>query len=85
MEEQQDVRLTYSHKYTENTTTCGTICTENLRKLTKDLKIKIELEKHYKTRKNKRKKKNKRKRSKMKQARTCSPSREVGRGVAPAP
>ena len=35
MAEQQDVRPTYSHKYIENTTTCGTIRTENLRKTDK--------------------------------------------------
>lgn len=34
MVEQQDVRLIYSHKYIENTTTCGTICTEHLQKKT---------------------------------------------------
>ena len=31
MAEWQDVRLTYSHKYTENTTTCVTVHTENVK------------------------------------------------------
>ena len=35
MAEQQDLRLTYFYKYTENTSTCGTIHTENLLKTNK--------------------------------------------------
>ena len=35
MVEQQDIRLIYSHKYIENTTICGTLCTENLQKTEK--------------------------------------------------
>ena len=35
MAEQQDLRLTYFYKYTENTSTCGTIHTENLLKTDK--------------------------------------------------
>ena len=46
LEEQQDIRLTYSHKYIENTATCGTIHREHLWKIDKDLKIMIEQEKH---------------------------------------
>ena len=35
MVEKQAITLIYSHKYTENTTTCGTIHTENLQKTDK--------------------------------------------------
>ena len=51
MEEWQDVRHIYSHKYIENITICGIIHTEYLWKTpAKDLKIIIEKEKDYKTR-----------------------------------
>ena len=35
MAEQQDMRLTYSHRHTENATTHGTLCTENVPKTDK--------------------------------------------------
>ena len=50
MAEQQDVRLIYPHKHIENTTICGTVHSENLRKTDKRPKITIKQEKHYKTR-----------------------------------
>lgn len=37
MAEEQDVRLIYSHKYSENPNIRGIIHTENLHTLTKDL------------------------------------------------
>ena len=45
MVEQQDVRLIYSHKYTENTTINGIIHAENLQKTDKNLKTIMEQEK----------------------------------------
>lgn len=50
MAEDQEVTLTYSHKYNENTTTRATFYTENLWKTEKDLKIMIKQDKLYKTR-----------------------------------
>ena len=49
MAEQQDVRLTYSHEYTENTTTCGIICAENLWKTDKRHQDYDKTRKHYQT------------------------------------
>ena len=66
MEDQQDIRLIYSHKYIENTTICGTICTENLQK---DLKIMVEQEKHYKTRQDIKKKEDEQEKKKQKEMR----------------
>lgn len=81
MVEQQDIRLTYSQKYIENTITCGTIGTENLQKTHKRLcQNKKNITNRTKERRN-----NKRKRSRRKRDGTCSPRRELERGVAPAP
>ena len=73
------MRLIYSHKYTENATTCGTICTKNFAKTDERPQDYDGTIKQYKTRQDIRKKKNKRKRSYRKRDKTLSPRREAGK------
>lgn len=54
--EEQDMELTYSHKFIENPSICGSICQENLLNAAKVLRIPTEEEKLHKPGQDKRKK-----------------------------
>ena len=69
MAEEQDMELTSSHRYIKNTSTSGTICTENLNTGLRLLKGQENL---HITRSDKRKRKTERN-----QDRTCAAGREL--------
>ena len=77
------MRLTYSYKYIENTSICGTICTENLLKADKRPQNSDRARKTTKLGRTKKGRKNKDRKGEMKWVRTCLPRRELERGKTP--